>query len=266
MIKFKLPIGGGKAKLFALAFALAGSLSAAAQYSADENDPLITDASQMTENCIWQANAGLYGVDKLIDGDHVTHFHSSANEGKNLYVNDEWLQIDLGRSDLSRIFLEFYGRNDAFHDTPSKLVISASNTPDDESSWKDIVTLDEGFPADVANAHYMSPCIDMGATYRYVRMHVKATSTGNPYWNLSELQVYPAVVLTGYQTLQNLVDSIYAVDDISFRAGTTAGYVSYEDSVSYATTLANALDILNNSSASQDQYTAATTSLRNAFF
>ena len=178
--------------------ALADSLLDARAKSLEMRAPsngLITEASQMEANSNWSTNS----VDFLIDGDHNTHYHSSAAAGVSLYTQDEWLQVDLKRSDLSKFVIEYWGRADggaahSWHDSPNKFVVTASNTPDDESSWVAVDTLDKSFPGNYDNAHYVSPVVDMKAAYRYVRLHVQSTTSGNPYWNLSELQLFPAPV------------------------------------------------------------------------
>ena len=153
---------------------------------------LITAVSQLSSNCLWLAGNA---EDKLIDGDHNTHFHSTT--GMNLFSQDEYLQIDLGRNDVSKFTIEHWGRNDGaasgmnWHDSPTKYIVKVTNTPEDENSWKEIATLDKGFPGNIHNAHYVSPLVNMNGTYQYIRLYVKNTSSGNSYWNLSEIQLYP---------------------------------------------------------------------------
>lgn len=111
---------------------------------------LIKEVSQMSSNCVWSA---ANDVNTLIDGDHSTHFHSTT--AMNINSDDEYLQVDLNRTDLSKFSIEYWGRNDgagkgvAWHDSPNKFIVKATNTPDDESSWKEIVTLSNGFPENV---------------------------------------------------------------------------------------------------------------------
>lgn len=173
------------AKLFFAAM-LAFCVSTTARAEWVEDEDLISNPSQLSSNCQW----GNYAVDAMLDGDHNTYFHSDV--GKNLFNTDEWLQVDLDRNDVSKIIIEYWGRNDGasagleYHDNPTKIVITATNTPDDESSWVEITTLDKGFPDNIQNAHYTSPMIDLDAAYRYLRLHVQNTSSGMSYWNLSE--------------------------------------------------------------------------------
>ena len=178
---------------------------------------LIKAASQISTNCAWTA---ANGVDKLLDNDHDTHFHSTT--GMNLFNQDEWLQIDLNRTDVSKLTIEHWGRNDgavsgtAWHDTPTKYVVKATNTPEDETSWKEITILEKGFPGNIHNAHYVSPLIDMKANYQYVRLYVKGTSSGNSYWNLSELQFYSEDIPASESSLYTKnAEMKKAVDDLA---------------------------------------------------
>ena len=153
---------------------------------------LITDpANQVTSNCQWTQDQGdQYNPTKMFDGDYVTHFHSDPS-GMSIATTDEWLQFDLQSDNISNIMIHYWGRDDAnWHDTPSSLVIKATNKPDDENSWVTVAELSDGFPANVAKAEYMSPTINMNQNYRYIRMIVKRTTSGNPYWNISEMMVY----------------------------------------------------------------------------
>ena len=178
---------------------------------------LIASASQLSTNCFWLADND---VDKLIDGNHNTHFHSTT--GMNLFNQDEYLQIDLGHNDISKFTIEHWGRNDGavsginWHDTPTKYIVKVTNTPEDEDSWKEIATLDKGFPGNIHNAHYVSPLVNMNGTYQYIRLYVKNTSSGNPYWNLSELQLYPEDIPASETSLYNTnADVKKGLDDLT---------------------------------------------------
>lgn len=189
---------------------------------------IIKAASQMTTNCAWTA---ANGVDKLIDNDHNTHFHSTT--AKDLRKQDEWIQIDLNRTDVSKLTIEHWGRNDgaatgkAWHDTPTKYVVKATNTPEDESSWKEVALLEKGFPGNIHNAHYVSPLIDMKNSYRYVRLYVKAVSSGNAYWNLSELQLYTEDVEASESSMYSKnAEMKKAVDDLAAALAVADDHIS----------------------------------------
>ena len=171
---------------------------------------LIKEASQLSTNCSWMDE---YGVDKLIDGDGATHFHSTT--AMNLYSQDEWLQIDLNRDNLNKFRIQFRGRDDSpnWHDTPNDIVIKATNTPDDEASWTQLAHFDKGFPGNIRNAFYVSPTVVTMTPYRYVRMYVKGTASGNVYWNLSEFQIFASPLEASEGSLYSKVSEMKVAGD-----------------------------------------------------
>lgn len=189
---------------------------------------LITAASQLTSNCQWTDE---YSVDKLLDHDHNTHFHSNPT-GMSLFTTDEYLQVDLGRNDIKSFFIEFWGRNDgagttnSWHDTPNKLVITGTNTPDDETSWTDITTLTEGFTANIDNAHYVSPRINIATPYQYLRFIVKNTTSGQAYWNLSEFQLYDEIPASDNSTYAKNADVKAATDALEAAIATSEDHIA----------------------------------------
>ena len=208
-------------KAEALADSISGARSTLLQMMAPDNG-YITEASQLSTNCMWQADND---VDKLIDGDHNTYFHSTTD--MNLFNEDEWLQVDLNSSDISRFVIEYWGRADggpahAWHDTPNNIVIKATNTPDDEASWTEVASFTKGFPGNYDDAHYVSPVVDMKAPYRYVRMYVKGTTSGFYYWNLSEFRLYPSPIVASAGSLYSKVAEVKAASDELYAALNTA--------------------------------------------
>lgn len=208
-----------------------------------EGDALVRhfdgDSCQLSSNCNMpldyrSVNGKDYGTTmaNLGDGDHEhTIFHSrfdwpqSGITGLNLHAQDLWIQVDLQRSDISSFQYEYWGIvNNSAYDNPTDVVIEATNTPSDESSWRQVA---EDKPAAVneSNFHYVSPAINMGAAYRYLRFVVKETVTGNNYFNISELQLYSVDETTGVeQAKAAAVDSadVYDVEGRLVRRGTDA--------------------------------------------
>lgn len=144
----------------------------AQSYQVDENEPLITVVSpdgetQLTSNCTWKPakgndnylpenneayyDAGNY-LGTLIDGNLSTYWHSDPT-GMNLNNQDCYIQVDLMRDDLTKLFFMLNRREDVYNgtkrygSTPVKLEIQATNTPDDETSWKLITTLTDIQPS-----------------------------------------------------------------------------------------------------------------------
>lgn len=177
---------------------------------------LITEVSQLSSNCAWSSSND---VDALIDGKSSTHFHSSTS--MSVFTDNEYLQINLNRSDISKLYIEYWGRGDGepsgneWHDSPNKILVKATNTPDDDTSWKEITTLSTGFPGNVHNAHYLSPVVDLKDAYQYVRLYIQGTTSGNSYWNLNALQLYPEKLEAASGSLYSTVPEMKtAVDNL----------------------------------------------------
>ena len=189
---------------------------------------LITNSKQLSSNCAWNSGSD---VDHLIDGKANTYFHSTT--AMSVYKQEEYLQIKLDSVEVSKFIIEYTGRGDgeasnvAWHDTPNNIEIWATNTPDNENSWKKIRTLKNGFPGNVHNAHYVSPVIDMNGNYHYVRMYVKGTTSGNPYWNIRQFQMYgvPTVASATSQYAKNS-DIKTAVDSLESAITATDGHIA----------------------------------------
>ena len=117
-----------------------------------------------------------------------------ADPNMDYRTTDEYLQADLLDETHNGFVMEYWGRNDvshpSWHDNVMAFEVKATNTPDDESSWTTITTLDKSFPAEGLNAHYVSPRITASQNYRYWRFYVRKQGTGQAYWNMSEFQLY----------------------------------------------------------------------------
>ena len=187
---------------------------------------LITSVSQLSSNCVWtSAN----DVDALIDGKSTTHFHSTT--AMNVYADDEYLQIDLARTDISKFIIEYTGRGDgeagghAWHDTPNNITIMATNDPN--GTWKEIASYTKGFPGNGHNAYYISPVVDMKANYQYVRMYVKGTTSGNAYWNLCQFQMYGVPTVADESTMYAKNASYKAaIDNLETALATADEHIS----------------------------------------
>ena len=55
-----------------------------------------------------------------------------------------YYQIDLKRTDLSEINFEYYGIASGYKN-PTAFDLYVTNTPDDEGSWKRLMSLTQGF-------------------------------------------------------------------------------------------------------------------------
>lgn len=186
---------------------------------------LIKSGSQLTSNCLWSAQ---YDTSNLIDGDHVTHFHSDPSI--DYTAHDEYLQADLLNENHTGFVIEYWGRNEpdhpSWHDNVMAFEIKATNTPDDESSWKTITTLDRSFPAEGINAHYVSGRVEAGQGYRYWRFYVRKVGSGSIYWNMSEFQLYDPVNASASSLYAKNSDAKAATDELEAALKTAEEHVA----------------------------------------
>ena len=166
--------------------------------------PLILRGDQLSENCFWQAG---YEIQNIIDGNFGSFFHSRTDIP--LDEGTEYFQVNLD-APISGFYLEYTGRSDgiasgwAWHDTPDEIRIEATNTPDDESSWKQISIEKYDIP-NYHGAYYKSEVpIKLGAPYQYIRFYVLHATTGQNYWNIAEFQMYDAATTLSPEMLQTL--------------------------------------------------------------
>ncbi len=179
----------------------AGSLS---EEKWEKKDALLTDASQITSNNtqsgfptgnLLRPESDGYGLNQYI-------WHSSWDAPLPAGT-DTYLQTTFANAEQHIIFTMISSEWNSTYDTPDIVDIYATNTPDDETSWKLITTLSDMIA--IKNAHptfYTSPHIDLGAAYTAVRFVVKQTtmkdyparydSNRNPYVSLGRFQVYSA--------------------------------------------------------------------------
>ena len=116
---------------------------------------------------------------------------------------DPYLEVNLDQSVTDIIFTMLGTTWGSACDTPTEIILQASNLPDGE--WTEIIHLDN-MQADFTSFspdRYESPHIALGAPYTYLRFVVKKTinagrsdrydATGRPYVALGRFQVYRAV-------------------------------------------------------------------------
>ena len=110
----------------------------------------------------------------------------------------------------------------ATYDTPDHIIIRATNTPDDENSWTDIIEMPDLIPADqhgVHPANYTSPVIELGAAYSDFRFMVLKTVNnrdnynGNIFFSLARFQMWgdAPVGEAPYSTVKGLSDAVDAM-------------------------------------------------------
>lgn len=183
--------------------------------------PMIYDTNQFSSNCQW-GNEG--GLETLLDGSTKTFFHSDASgAGQDQFrAGTQYLQVALDKA-VRGFYMEYSGRGDGtpdkfWHDTPNKIRILATNTPDDEKSWTEICVVEYPEIPNQNDAYFKNTePIMLGGSYQYIRFNMLQATSNNPYWNVSEFQLYTADEGVSYYDehpeLQAAADALTALCD-----------------------------------------------------
>ncbi len=186
-----------------------------------EGEALITDGSQLSANCQWQG----FTPAMMADGDLNTYFHSNADAAGQSQFNagEQWMQVDLN-TEVAGFYMEYSGRGDGaveskWHDTPNKIRILATNTPADESSWKEITIVEYPEIPNQNNAYFKNTePIMLGGAYKHIRFNILRATSNNSYWNVTEFQLYSASTSTTsyydeHPEVQGAADALKALSD-----------------------------------------------------
>lgn len=154
-----------------------------------EEIPLTTD--MLSTNA--PSNFGDEGLDRMLDGNINTYFHSTWGEGAytKLPLDEHpYLQVHLQHS-IRKWAFEYTTRNDTDERCPSSFLIEASN---DGTNWTEVRTLTEedGIPTNGYALQYTSPVIDMGLEYEYLRFTMTSATYKN-YLCLAEFSLSEVV-------------------------------------------------------------------------
>ena len=206
-----------------------------------KGEALLTNGSQITSNNTQTgfptSNLLLPESDGYATGQYIWHtsWDAPLPTGTNTY-----LQTTFANAEQHIIFSMISSEWNSTYDTPDIVDIYATNTPDEETSWQLITTLEDMI--EVKNAHptfYTSPHIDLGAEYSAVRFVVKKTTMDayaarkdanqNPYVSLGRFQVYRATASDSY-VLKSVSENGYwkAVDYASQTWDATTPYDGYD--------------------------------------
>ena len=167
-----------------------------------KGDALITDASQIKATA---PESDQFAAANLIrpESDGVgtnQYIYHTAWSGSNMITADvdPFLQFHLPKAEQHIIFSMIGSAWSATYDTPTEVVIQATNNPSGE--WTTITTLknmDDDFTS-YTPERYTSPHIDLGAEYTDVKFLVKKTyvnrhqSAGGLLLSLGRFQIYEA--------------------------------------------------------------------------
>lgn len=160
---------------------------------------LVTNASQISSNATCPTEGS---IAELIDNDFETYFHSDWT-GYNAPAENHYLQIDMAQ-DISTFVVKYAQRVSGNSYAPVTVRVLYTNTPDDASSWTNAGTVEFSYPYSLtrSNGGVVEGAVgltgvELPAAARYVRLVVLSTTgtgfaNGYPFFNLSELRVYPA--------------------------------------------------------------------------
>ena len=134
-------------------------------------------------------------ISNLVDGDKNTFFHStwSVKNEDNAFA---YLQIDL-KDTYKDLLLDYTKRYNFTGNKgyPTQFHVFATNTPNDEESWKDC-----GYSNQLSyrydNQQSGKTILNLDGDYQYLRLQVEKTggmaqTNGNLYFALGELAIYP---------------------------------------------------------------------------
>jgi len=153
---------------------------------------ILTSADQLSTN---KQETSEGDISNLVDGDKNTFFHStwSTTNEDNAFA---YLQIDLKRA-YNNLLLNYTKRYNFTGNKgyPTQFHVFATNTPNDEESWKDCGYSDQ-LSYNYDNQQNGKTILNLGADYQYIRLQVEETgdmrqTNGNLYFALGELAIYP---------------------------------------------------------------------------
>ena len=217
-------------KLYAQAEEITSPLDKVPDYSpflstntAESN--ILTSADQLSTN---KQETCEGPISNLVDGDKNTFFHStwSVKNEDNAFA---YLQIDL-RGAYKDLLLYYSKRNGyGLHGLPTQFHVFATNTPNDEASWKDCGYSNQ-LSYNYDHQESGKTILNLDGDYQYIRLQVEKTgdmaqSNGNLYFSLSELLIYP---ITDYNAAYTEKDGLITdVSQLSSNAvEPTEGYLA----------------------------------------
>ncbi len=180
------------AKMQELIATAAEKLAIAKAYIPDMSTALITDVAQIStnadQNTTGTPDGG--GIPALIDGDSLTFFHSSWQNGPS---EAHYLQFELNEpiDAVSISLTRRFAQNPwNWNNFPSIVVISASN---DGVNFTNMATANTVFTEEnsTKNPTYTIPGVGLNGEYKHIRMTVtKQYANNNPFFTLGELQLH----------------------------------------------------------------------------
>ena len=196
VVNYQLELNDKLNKLYAEAEKIIPSLDGTSDYSPllptyTAGSNIVTSADQLSTNKPESEGP----ISNLVDGNKNTFFHSTWS-AKNEDKAFAYLQIDL-KGSYKDLLLDYTKRYNftANKGYPIQFHVFATNTPNDEESWKDC-----GYSNFLRyyndNKQNGQTIVRLGGDYQYVRLQVEKTggmeqTNGNLYFALGELAIYP---------------------------------------------------------------------------
>ena len=196
------------------------------EYKIDEDNPLITEASQITSPYTETAEGS---IEALIDGDVNTFWHSSWKGGA-VAPGTHYFQVELPEGEYELIAFEYKRRPNA-NNQPEEWSIYGTDDPD---APKDECTLlaTQSTPFTSQNESFISDAFDR-QSFQYLRFYCDKTNgqggQQKGFFHVGEFQLYPAEKLEDHQVAFNNLIAVYnkyldayTTDDY-FKVGTNPG-------------------------------------------
>ena len=198
-------------KLYAQAEEITSPLDKVPDYSpllptSTAGSNILTSADQLSTN---KQETREGPISNLVDGDKNTFFHSTWSVGNedNAFA---YLQIDL-RGAYKDLLLDYTKRYNFTGNKgyPTQFHVFATNTPNDEASWKDCGYSNQ-LSYNYDHQESGRTILNLEGDYQYIRLQVEKTgdmgqSAGNLYFSLSELLIYP---ITDYNAVYTEKDGL----------------------------------------------------------
>lgn len=169
-------------------------------YDFDLSSPIVSDASQFYSNN--KSTEGTYAalIDNNFDTHFITAYNASSETSENAY---HYLRVDAGEGKVlpDKFGMHWRTRGSVWNNLyrPTSVVYSVS---DDAVTWTEVGRESNpgaGFPVVAEQPEYTSlHAISPGRGYRYFKLTVLATNTGDsyngyPWFTFSEFNLYPAL-------------------------------------------------------------------------
>lgn len=241
-------------------------------YFYNEEEGLLTEDTQLFAN---SEESEQFYVGRLIDpsNDYNTIiWHTAWTHPLDAGV-DNYMTFHLNEARDNFVF-SMVGSNWPYtYDTPDHVIWYGTNTPEDESSWEELLEMPDLIPASLHTtypAFYTSPILRFSQAYSDFKMVIKSTvnmrlgANGVPYVSLARFQMYapqpcndPEMLLS--VTIDNITDA-----DLQFPVGTAPGYYPEDKVEAFNEALSDA-QIGRNLASSAEEFTELRDNLRKAY-